>query len=311
MNKRKMSRNWLFRVSNPEDAIYPELDWPDVRYCVYQEEIGAGGENTHHFQGYVQFYQPKRMTGLKKLPGLEGAWLGVQRGTNKEAQEYCTKEDETTIKGTVYETGDFTLGHGARTDLIKIREKIKEGKGWKDLFEDDNTLVGAVHYTRGVQQMMSAYNAELIRDFKTNVEVYVGHSGLGKTRKAAEENPGLYMKPHSKWWDQYNFEEVVLFDDFYGWYPYHQLLILLDRYKCPVEIKNGYINIAPKKVIITSNKHIMDWYDKEKIHDISPLLRRVDKYVWFRDTNDTRVYVGSDMDQGLPTWYRKFQSDWL
>lgn len=313
---RTMARNWVFTINygltednfdeDDFEAPDPVQDWKDLRYVCYQEEIGE--EGTHHIQGYAQFSQPKRITQLKKYAGLERAHLEISRGTPKEARDYALKEgdkykdDTTALKGTKFEWGTFNPGQGARMDIYKVRDLVKQGKGLRDLYDNDETLLPAVQYSKGVEKMIGIYNRDLRRNFKTFVEVFVGETGRGKTRRAAEENPGYYMKPHSKWWDNYQHEDCILFDDFYGWYPYNQLLILLDRYDCPVEHKGGYSQIAPKKVVITSNQHIMDWYDKEKIRDIAPLIRRVDKYVWYHPDGTIREYSGDD-------WYAKFQAD--
>lgn len=313
-----MARNYVFTINYALKAKHFETDeegfavddfgmppveeWKDVRYVCYQEEIGE--EGTHHIQGYVQFKQPKRITQLKKYPGLERAHIEAQRGTNQEAKDYALKDDETTVKDTKFEWGYFNPGQGARVDIYKLRDMVKEGKGLKAIYDNDETLLPALQYSRGLQTMIGTYNRDLRRNFKTFVDVFVGETGRGKTRRAAEENPNYYMKPHSKWWDNYQHEEVVLFDDFYGWYPYNQLLILLDRYDCPVEYKGGYFQIAPKKVVITSNHHINDWYDRDKIKDIHPLIRRVDRYVWFHPDGSVRTYEGEH-------WYQDFCGDQL
>lgn len=304
-----MARNYVFTINmkteDDELAIYPDLDWPDVRYVAYQEEIGENG--THHIQGFLQLKKPKRITQLKKYVGLERAHLERMHGTAQQAKDYALKIDETTVKGTQFEWGNFCEGSGKRVDIQLLRNKIKEGKSMKDLFDDDDTVEAAFRYQQGTKAMMSAYNATKQRDFKTQVEVYFGEPGTGKSRKAYEENPVLFMKPHNKWWDLYNNEEVILLDDFYGWYPYHQLLILLDRYACPVEVKCGMIQIAPKKVIITSNRPINEWYDDKVVKNMNALTRRVDKFVWFHN-GEQKVFEGSDLNEnGTPEWYLKFQ----
>ena len=316
-----MARNFVFTINYKDEikeedddvAIQPHVDWPDVRYVCYGEEIGENG--THHLQGFVQFLKPKRLTQLKKMNGLDRAHIERMRGTSTQAREYALKigphaNDKTALRGTEVEWGTFCAGTGARMDVYKLRDSIKEGKTMREIYDNDETLLPAIQYSRGVEKMIEAYRADKVRDFKTHVEVYVGDTGSGKTYKATQENPGYYMKPHTKWWDGYKYEDVVVFDDFYGWYPYHLLLILLDRYECPVEVKGGYIKIAPKKIVITSNKHIHEWYNEEKIKDIRPLLRRVDKYVWFHN-GEQKVFEGSDMDDGVPIWYSRFQGSQL
>ena len=55
--------------------------WPDVKYLVYQHEIGENG--THHLQGFVRFVKKKRLTQLKKLE--KTIHWEQRRGTEEEA----------------------------------------------------------------------------------------------------------------------------------------------------------------------------------------------------------------------------------
>lgn len=77
------------------------------------------------------------------------------------------------------------------------------------------------------------------------------------------------------WFDGYEGEETLIIDDFYGWCPHSMLLRVLDRYpfRCPV--KGGFTWGLWKNVIITSNKHPKDWYEKFDWRDDEALRRRI------------------------------------
>ena len=123
-----------------------------------------------------------------------------------------------------------------------------------------------------------AFHLSKPRKFKTQVTVIYGETGVGKSRWASETYPDAYWKPpNSKWWDNYENEETIIIDEFYGWLPYCEMLRLLDRYPCQVETKGGSVNFAPKTIIILSNKAPEDWYDKEKCA-WAPLERRIESY---------------------------------
>lgn len=68
---------------------------------------------------------------------------------------------------------------------------------------------------------------------------------------------------------------TVVFDEFYGWLPYHQLLELCDRYGVRVQIKGGTCQFRPACVVFTSNSHPTKWYKYEHFQ-YDPLERRID-----------------------------------
>ena len=118
------------------------------------------------------------------------------------------------------------------------------------------------------------------------VEVYWGAPGTGKTRKAHEDDPDLYMLPSGSsgtvWWDGYDpvAHKTILIDDFYGGaIKYGLLLKLLDGYRFNLPVKGGYVWKSYTRVILTSNKSIDEWYPSEV--DISALKRRITKCTHF------------------------------
>jgi len=78
----------MFTVNNPSKSDNP-LQWPGVRFLVFQKEQGEKG--TPHLQGYVQFEKPKRLSALKKVHST--AHWEARMGTHEQAVEYCTKKD--------------------------------------------------------------------------------------------------------------------------------------------------------------------------------------------------------------------------
>ena len=115
------------------------------------------------------------------------------------------------------------------------------------------------------------------RSWKTEVRVYVGPTGCGKTSSVVEEFPDVWFKPDGAWFDGYSGQPYVVFDDFHGErdcgisFPF--LLRLLDRYRMVVPVKGAFANWVPRVIIITSNYSPEQWYPCE---DPAPLLRRID-----------------------------------
>ena len=122
------------------------------------------------------------------------------------------------------------------------------------------------------------------------VIVYIGETGAGKSRTAAEvaTDGTTYYKPRGEWWDGYQQQNTVIIDDFYGWIKYDEILKICDRYPYQVPIKGGYEQFTSKRIIITSNEPIENWYkgDWYKEEQLKALKRRIDIYEYFMLLNN-------------------------
>lgn len=257
-------RCWIFTLNNPTPEEDPKR-WPH-KYLVYQLEKGE--EGTLHYQGYIHFEKVVRISALKKI-NARAHWE-PRRGTHEQAKAYCTKEESR-------QEGPWELGEepqqGKRKDLEEVKTKIKEGMPLLQIAED--------HYSNWCRYRSSfAEYKRMItpqRDFKTQVAVIWGPTGVGKSRYVAEKAEGdIYWKSDSKWWDGYENQTHVCLDDFYGWIKYHDMLRLLDRYPYQVEFKGGHLQFNSKFIWITSNKHPRDWYKDMSEEKYAALKRRFD-----------------------------------
>lgn len=84
-----------------------------------------------------------------------------------------------------------------------------------------------------------------------------------------------YFKPRDECWDGYLGQKLVVFNDFYRWLRYDELLRLCDRYPIRVPVKGAYIDFVSKEIYVTSNKYIEDWYDFRMEEDRDALCRRI------------------------------------
>ena len=99
------------------------------------------------------------------------------------------------------------------------------------------------------------------RDWKTAVFWLHGAPGIGKSRLArdithahAVSQDDIYSKcGGTKWWDGYNGQSCVIWDEIEAEYPWNNLLQLLDRYPMKVEVKGSSAEMVAKLIIITSN----------------------------------------------------------
>lgn len=286
------SRNWCFTLNNPTGTIgihgqsgpLEETEFPDgLRYCIYQLESGANG--TRHFQGYCEFSKPHRLSAFKSCSALATAHMESRRGTREQAREYCRKT-ETRVAGP-WEIGTFESGgQGKRTDWTALKEDVKKKRTLSELSEDHFALM--VRHGRNIIQVASWMRP--VRNTKTKIIVVFGEPGTGKTYWANEQWPGAYQKPaKTKWFDGYNGEDAVIFDEFSAWFPFDLFKRIGDHTALKVESKGGYLEFTSKYAIFISNFHPKQWWYQlfqEYPHQFKALARRVDevyKFTAFRE----------------------------
>lgn len=257
-------RNICFTLNNYTDEDEKKLEnscpKPFV-YIIYGRETGASG--TPHLQGYAELGARTRMKTLKKF--LPKAHIEKRKGSQEQAITYCKKD------GNVVEHGTRKRA-GKRTDIDELHHAVKQKRKLVDIY---NEYPAAYKYGRGIDRHRLLLDMQE-RDFTPmEVIVMVGEAGSGKTRKAYEIDPLLYMLPDYTsplWFDGYDGEDTILFDDFKGCIKFTYLLRLLDGYRFSIPIKGGFIWKKWKRVIITSNHPPEEWY--KNVH-YAALKRRI------------------------------------
>lgn len=269
----KRSRHWCFTLNNYSENHVETLrelgQSAQVSYLVYGKEIGESG--TPHLQGYVVLAVRKRGHQVKSvLPG--NPHLEPSLGTPEQNKAYCEKE------GQSEEFGSCPSGQGSRTDLESLHECIKSGSSLLEVAEQFPSAY--MRYSTGIEKIY--YLQQKPRNWETQVIVYYGDTGTGKTSKVHHEHTGLYVHSGGKWFDGYDNHQVALFDDFGGSeFKLTYLLKLLDRYECKVEVKGGMRQWAPKIIYITSNKEPILWYPNAFEEHRLALWRRLNKVILF------------------------------
>jgi len=298
------SKNWIFTWNNPEFELH--LGTRDfISYLVYQKERGENG--TVHYQGYLETSRRVRLSQLKDIH--QGIHWEVRRGSQAQAIAYATKCD-TRIDGP-WEYGEkFTSNQGRRNDLLAVADRIRDGSTFETI--SDEFPAESIQYRRSILDSIRANRrSQHKRVIRQDLEVYVywGDSGAGKTRSVYEtegiENVYTLTECHNGtvWFDDYDYEPVLLIDDFRGWIKFTMLLKILDIYPLRIPIKGSFENAAWKKVYITSNHPIEDWYRTESGHCLSALRRRIHRVVHFSIDHpwQPEPSVGRDLSAAIPT----------
>lgn len=291
---RQQARNYVFTINFADGEVtllLPE-EFPSwFSYCCWQLELG---EENHvlHYQGYLECSGKKSMVQVHAVPGFERAALLVRRGTQLQAIQYSTKDD-TRVDGPWF-FGE-PKEQGKRSDLLEVKRKI-------DVDHASHAQLWDAHFSTMTRYHKSFVEYKRLRtpkrDHLTKFIVIIGPSGCGKSRLAREFFPDAYWKSNDKWWDDYEHQESVVWDEFQGQYPYRELLRVLDSTPYSPECKGGHVNFVAKWVVFTSNYHPRDWYEPVSIKvdwDDSPLQRRLLEFghiIPLGPVPDDRVHLG-------------------
>lgn len=255
----------MFTINNPTEGDDPTT-WP-YKFMVYQYEQGAAG--TIHLQGYVIFTSNKRMAAVKKM-NARAHWE-LCKGTHEQAVAYCTKEDTRLLPPVTL--GEYVAPRGQKltSRLPDMCQAVMELRPMQDIVSADPATY--VRNYRGIAALRTMFVKP--RSWPTQIFTYWGPTGTGKSALARREAVNPYVKPPgSHWFDGYDYQEDVLFDDFHGgWFKMTELLNILDRYECVVQTKGGHVQFVPRRIFITSNHHPRDWYPDHIQNDA--LMRRL------------------------------------
>lgn len=265
------AKHWVFTLNNYTDielaTATKENNFlgKDVKYVVVGKEVGDSG--TPHLQGYISFIGRKTARFVKDLIGGR-AHVEIARSTPTQAADYCKKD------GDFWEHGTVPNRRGKRTDLDVVFERVKAGATRTEI--RDEFFKTYAKYHRAIDKLIS--DTAPVRTWETEVIVYWGKTGTGKTRQVYRFHKleEIYVHPGDSWFDGYDGHPIVLFDDFSGGeFKLTYLLKLLDRYPMQVPIKGSFVNWVPKKIYITSNKNPEDWYPAAYSEHRAALKRRL------------------------------------
>jgi len=195
---------------------------------------------------------------------------------------------------------------------LEVAEEICEGRDVDKIILDYSKKVPYCKTPIGVDRVSKAFKK--IRDKKNercwkpcNIYVY-GKPGTGKTYfgEMLFKKMNVYTKaPKEKWFNDYNGQEVVIFDDIYGnWFDWSKLLRILDRKVLEVEVKGGHVNFSPFYQYFSSNASLRKIYlnndDEKNIinsngqmvenqKEYMALARRFDYIIEYKKINDDKI----------------------
>lgn len=266
------AKTWILVINNYTEADIEMLKAWVVNRILVSKEVGENG--TPHLQGAITFTRAYRLSALKKLHS-QAHWEVAKAA---DCFNYCAKEGSEIIINVNNST------QGTRTDIASAIDLIKES-GIKRVREEAAETY--IKYHKGLEKLNYHY-AKQQRTEKPFITWIYGPTGVGKTHWVIRLEPEIWISSDSlQWFDGYEGNEAVLFDDFRGdMCKFRFLLRLLDRYPLQVPIKGGFTWWTPKRIYITSCKHPKDVYNKENFDNeekVDQLLRRIDEIKFFEE----------------------------
>lgn len=271
-----------------------------IRYAAYQLEKGNNGEvhmqayleyNTNVYEGQVrrQFINTKGVYLQPAMAGrdacvtycskdstrISGPFVfgeAVPHGKRNRspASNSTTDMQGVTDMQSIVSSRRTNYHQGARSDIHSITEAINSGSNIQDVMNmDPKAILRMPNGIRTAIQVARTRDAPKDRDIK--VVVLFGKTGTGKTSGVVHgiKEP-LYTVDSTMlsvsgagaiWWEGYNGEDAVLWDDYHNWLSTADLLRYMDRYTVKIQSKGGSNVGFWKRMFITSNLAPWTWKD--------------------------------------------------
>lgn len=260
------TRDWCWTLNNPTESERSTLgglvDVPrGIQFLIFQEERGENG--TLHFQGYLECATTHNINWLKNNFNSR-AHFEPRRGSQKQAIDYCKKDDTYVEGGLRIQVGE---PHGLAAAELRQRccddlDEIRAGK--KRLTECDSKVLmqsgffhAAVHFT--------GTTLGPNRQQKMQIITIIGASGIGKSWAAyaiggdaiiTYKRNGFFAGAQSE-------GDVLLFDEFTGNLPLADFLGYTDGFPNHLPVKGSHYPARYTKVFITSNVMPEHWWSKK------------------------------------------------
>ena len=283
------SRNWTFtdfELLNIK-SIYDEYK-DIIRYVGWGKETCPTTKRVHN-QGWIQFTTKRRLNGVKNIMGTKKIHVEACRGTPDQNDNYCKKD------GDFQSFGKF-IRQGARTDLEYITKLITEGISLNTIALENPSAW--VKYHQGFKALAAEVCRGTLSEFRhVDIEVYLGATGTGKTRKAVTDNADAYMINgfDMRWFDGYTGQKTLIIDEYSNDVKITRLLKLLDGYQLRLEQKGTFTYAKWTKVIMTTNLDIADIHPNARVAHIKALNRRVNTWIQFNEDGSQIVLDGVPM----------------
>lgn len=262
------AKRWCFTINNPsdDDRFWENAEQQEqLEYLIVQQEVGE--EGTPHYQGFLILKRKNRLTWLKSNMNSRAHWEKA-RGTDKQAADYCRKDDTHPEGSLRFELGELK-GEGKRRGRDALEEAvIEEVEDLKKGFKPAGDIDAQVLARPGFLAAYNVLTADLLGPYRPNLKIItmVAPPGTGKSFAINTLFPkaGRAIMGNGGTWFANPCSRVMVFEEFAGQIQLQKMLKYLDPYPMALEIKGGMRPAMYETVIITSNTRPDGWYKDEE-----------------------------------------------
>lgn len=271
MTERRQAVGWVFIIHMAQEEDYDTFDCAEIdglKYAAWQLEMGEAN-GTLHWQGYLHFKEKVSDVHIHKQPGLERCAPKMRKGTTEEAVDYSSKS-ATRLEGPFYWPDKDTvmrlaagLGRGKRNDITHLCELVLAGKTDTEILDIAPRYI--FKFQKHIDHVRLAMPAVTRKGDHIDSVVYYGPTGTGKSHRLQQEcppGPEWFWVSPGKWFDGYQGQPGLVFDEFRGsWQTHSYMLKLLDLYPFSVERKGGHLKMRATRFRFSSNEHPCAWWE--------------------------------------------------
>ena len=295
--KDSQSRKWLLTINNPSDydltheKIIEIVTSLKTEYYCMCDEIGK--EGTYHTHLFIYSKNQKRFSTIKNA--FQSAHIDKAFGTCQQNRDYVRKEGkwadtekkETNLPDTFYEFGEIPdEQQGKRSDFVQLHEMLDKGYSDAEIMESIPKFM--LHMDKVSQARQILKEDEFKDKFRLMRCSYIsGTTGVGKTRYVMDKYgySNVYrVTDYNHPFDNYNYEDVILFDEFRSSLKIGDMLCYLDGYpiQLPCRFRNKQASFT--QVYIISNISLDEQYEniqKDEPQTWNAFLRRINQIAVF------------------------------
>jgi hypothetical protein len=290
-----IARNWLLTLNQKEGESLPDAEeWlqnlytsTKATYVVGQLEAG-NDTGRLHIQAYGNWSNKIRFGALKRYaPTVDLREVKIDNGV----RDYCMKED-TRVAGP-WEFGKRPMMRNSKTDWALVKQAAKSGD-----FDKVPDSIYVRHYS--TLQRIYKDNCKVLPSSSLRGIYIYGKSEVGKSTLARDLFPGesVYNKLHNKWFDGYQNESVIIWDDLGLSHPLFfsdYFKVWTDRHGVRGEVKGGVVPLNHKYFIFTSQYSFEEMFTDLKTREAMGRRCFIYEMAYYKDVNTRSIFEIPEM----------------